>query len=267
LWMRQLSLFFGSDAYAAAITLSVFMGGLSFGGYLSGRISDQTNKPLLLYGLLEIGIAICAIAFPLIISSFEDASRSIYQGAFATHPLKYHFFRLAVSVGALLLPTVLMGATLPLLIRRFAHKEGELGQRVAFFYAVNTLGAFTGTLLAGFVLLQALGIQTTNYVNLIVNLAIGVVAILLGLMGSSNENEKKPVVISVSYGSEKHRIDVGENNKRIVVVAIAISGLAALALEVVWTRILVQSFSGAVHSFAVMLACFLFGILVILSFI
>ncbi len=260
LWMRQLSLFFGSDVYAAAITLSVFMSGLSFGAYLSGRISDRTDRPLLFYGVLEIGVAICAIAFPLIISSFEDVSRSIYQGDFATHPLKYHFFRLVISVGALLLPTVLMGATLPLLIRRFAHKKGELGKRVAFFYAANTLGAFTGTLLAGFVLLQTLGIQTTNYVNLIVNLAIGAVAILLGLIRFNNGNVEKLVVISDSYGSEKHRIDVGENDKIIVVVAIAISGLAALSLEVVWTRILVQSFSGTVHSFAVMLACFLFGI-------
>ena len=63
--MRMLSLFFGSDVYAAAITLSVFMGGLSLGSWLAGRIGDRIRIPLMIYGVLEIGIALYALVFPV----------------------------------------------------------------------------------------------------------------------------------------------------------------------------------------------------------
>lgn len=259
-WMRQLSLFFGSDAYAAAITLSVFMGGLSLGGYLVGRIGDRIKRPLLIYGLLEIGIALCALAFPLIIFGFDDVYRSIYQESYTTQPLKYQGFRIAVAIQVLLVPTALMGATLPLLIRQFAPKEGELGQWVSFFYATNTLGAFVGTLLAGFFLLQAFGVHDTNLANLFVTLAIGVVAVVLAGLGLGVDQEKRDAVMPDLTNNPANEKSFGGMDKKTVAVAIAISGLAALALEVVWTRVLVQSFSGTVHSFAVMLACFLFGI-------
>jgi len=126
------------------------MGGLSIGGYLAGRFGDTIKRPLILYGILEIGIALCALAFPLIVFGFDDVYRAIYQETYATQPFQYNGFRVVLTVGALLVPTMLMGATLPLLIRQFAPKVGELGKRVAFFYAMNTLGAFVGTLLAGF---------------------------------------------------------------------------------------------------------------------
>ena len=82
IWMRQLSLFFGSDIYAAAITLGTFMAGLSLGSYISGSLGDNLKKPILIYGILEIFIALCALLFPLIIFGMDETFRFIYQNYF-----------------------------------------------------------------------------------------------------------------------------------------------------------------------------------------
>lgn len=149
--MRQLSLFFGSDIYAVAMTLSVFMGGLSLGSLIASRFADRVARPLLVYGIVEIGIACFAFLFPVILSGFTAFYQEAYQAAFADNAAYYQAVRILVSVIAMLPPTVLMGATLPLLVRRFATDSASLGARVGWFYAVNTLGALVGTLVAGFV--------------------------------------------------------------------------------------------------------------------
>lgn len=178
-WMRMLSLLFGSDVYAAAITLAVFMGGISLGAWISGRLSDGLKQPILAYGVCEIGIALSALSFHFLLGGFVDLYREIYQSQFEVNPLLYHGFRFLVSGVALLIPTVLMGATLPLVIRQFAYKPNFLGSRVGQFYALNTFGAFTGTLAAGFVMIPQFGVLNTIYAAVVINTAIGFLAIIL----------------------------------------------------------------------------------------
>ncbi len=251
-WMRLLSLFFGSDVYAAAITLSAFMGGLSLGSWLAGRFGDRVRRPLVLYGFLEFGIAAFAFVFPHLLAGFEDSYQSIYRSRFEAFPWMYNGFRLFVAALTMLLPTALMGATLPLMIRQFAGLAPELGKWVGFFYSVNTVGAFIGTLVAGFVLIPALGVSSTVLLAVLVNLTIGVGAIVMafGLGVVDTSARERGLSRPIPIGGER----------RAVVLAMAISGMAALALEVVWMRILVQSFSATVYGFSIMLACFLFGI-------
>ena len=110
-WMRQLSLFFGSDVYATSITLGTFMGGLSIGSFLSGYVADNLKKPILIYGILEIFIAISAILFPIIIFGMNDSMVHFYQKYFFEKIYIYQIFRLLISILTLLIPTILMGAT------------------------------------------------------------------------------------------------------------------------------------------------------------
>ena len=208
IWMRQLSLFFGSDVYAATITLGTFMGGLSIGSYISG--------------------------------------------------LKYHLFRLLISISTLLIPTIFMGATLPLLIREFADKKIKLGEKVAFLYSINTLGALTGTIVAGFLLIQIAGIAYSTIAMVVTNIVIGIVAIIFSFKSSDNIEYS-----STKQFQENDNIDTNQLHKldsKYILFSTFLTGMGALALEVVWTRVLVKSFSGTTHSFSVMLACFLFGI-------
>ncbi len=253
-WMRVLSLFFGSDVYAAAITVSVFMGGLSLGSWIVGRIGDNLRHPFAAYGFCEIGIAFLALAFPYLLNGFEDTYREIYRAHFETRPALYHGFRLLVVAAAILPPTILMGATLPLIVRQFAGQPDVLGLRVGTFYAVNTMGALIGTIGAGFILIPMLGVAVTTYTAIIANFIIGIVA--FGLAFAVTPPDAGGSSLSPEPGIRSTK---GDQNWRIIVV-IALSGIAALALEVVWMRVLVQSFGATVHAFAIMLASFLFGI-------
>jgi spermidine synthase len=247
-WMRQFALFLGSDVYAAAITLSVFMGGLSFGSWLAGKFADRLARPLLGYGLIEVAIGLYALAFAALLQAFLPALREVYREA---TPIAYQAARLGLAAALLVLPTTLMGMTLPLIVGGLVQRSSELGRRGGTFYALNTLGAFAGTLVAAFALIPTLGIARTTHVAVWINLVAGVIVALIGLKprlaADRRLDEEKPVPF-----------DVG--TARVALWAIGISGLAALALEVVWTRILTLSFSGTVYSFAIMLASFLFGI-------
>lgn len=258
-WMRRLSLFFGSDIYSAALTLSAFMGGLTIGSLLAARYVDRLRNTLVWYGLLEISIGVYALFFPAFLNMFSSQYRHIYQSFFEVAPWRYNGFRILVAGVTLLVPTTIMGATLPLVVKRFGQ-EGKIGKYSGFFYSVNTLGGLAGVLGVGFVLLPTLGITRSTWAGCAINVLVGSSAILLGITigGSPNsgvrgvfEQPASPDVIEPGYDRKLEKIGM---------VAIALSGMAALALEVVWMRILTQSFSGAVYSFSVMLACFLFGI-------
>ena len=252
-WMRMLSLFFGSDVYAAAITLSVFMGGLSLGSWLAGRFGDEFGRPLLIYGFLEIGIAAYALVFPILLASFEVAYQSIYRENFEMLPWLYQGARFSIAALTMLIPTMLMGATLPLIIRQFAVQAPELGKHVGFFYSVNTVGALFGTAIGGFILIPTFGVNGSITIALTVNFIIGLGAIGIIFRGRSQG--------CLPQAALRASIRAPQSKKRqAVLLAIAISGMAALALEVVWMRILVQSFSSTVYAFSIMLTCFLFGI-------
>lgn len=252
-WVRMLSLFFGSDMYAAAITLSVFMGGLSLGSWLSGRLGDRLRRPLLAYGVLEISIGLYALAFPVLLHSLSEVYGLVYREYFEATPWIYHLFRIGVAAVTLLPPTVMMGATLPLIVRQIARSQDELGARVGRFYAINTLGALVGTLGTGFWLLPWLGVSTGMQLALLVNVVIGGVAIVAAYR-LGDDPEQNPVAVEESVAPAL------DPTRRSVLVVVGLSGFAALALEVVWIRVLVQSFSGTVYAFAIMLSCFLFGI-------
>jgi spermidine synthase len=245
-WMRHLSLFFGSDVYSAALTLSAFMGGLMIGSLLAARYSDRAQNPLIWYGLLEICIGLYALFFPNFLNMFAGEYRRIYQTFFAIAPWLYNSFRILVATITLLIPTTMMGSTLPLVVKRFG-KQRTIGKYSGFFYSINTFGALGGVFGVGFVLLPYLGVRTTTLIACCINVLIGSLAVSFGLVWRRDEND----LVEDSNEASSH---VGEANydpklEKAGLIGIGLSGLAALALEVVWMRILALSFSGAVYSF------------------
>jgi len=250
-WMRQLSLFFGSDIYAASITLSIFMGGLSLGSIFAAKVSDRIATPLLVYAAVEIGIGIYALGFSKILYSFEPLYKIIYQNYFVDAPFLYQGFRIAVASCTLLIPTVLMGTTLPIIVRTFIREDEELGAFVGMFYSVNTVGALIGTVLVGFLLIPFLGINLTICCAVAINILVGLMSCLLHHFVGPTESPSS---------QETMRTRESSKISKSVLCVIFLSGLAALALEVVWFRILVQTFSATAYSFTIMLASFLLGI-------
>jgi spermidine synthase len=255
-WVRMLSLFFGSDVYSAATTLSVFMGGLALGSWLASRLADRSTHPLILYGLCEILTSLFALAVPIVLEALHGAYKLVYVQSFETQPWLYHGFRVSVAAATLLAPTTLMGATLPLLVRALAHRLSELGRQAGELYAMNTLGALFGTIGAGFFMLPFFGVSLTVEITVCVGLIIGVVATYLGWHWSQDLSEAAGGIVAEEAAITLSR----SRSHRAILLVMASSGMAALALEVVWTRILVQSFSATVYAFSIMLGCFLFGL-------
>ncbi|MDB4433192.1 fused MFS/spermidine synthase, partial [bacterium] len=259
LWMRSLGLFFGSDMYGVSIILSTFMGGLALGSLLGGQLAERTGRPLFWYGVAELGIGLIALPFTAILGALDPLLGATYAASPDGVSWGYQATRVLLASGTLLLPTTLMGATLPLIMKHFVRSRSVLGRLGAYFYAVNTLGALMGALVAGFALLPYLGMTRSTWCAAGVNLAIGVICVALGWRARSawQETGQRRVDLDPLPGLE------AETRKRIAnaaLLAFGVSGFCSFALEVVWTRILLITFSATVYSFATTLACFLFGI-------
>jgi spermidine synthase len=261
LWMRGLGLFFGSDMYGVSIILSVFMGGLAIGSLFGGRLAERTRRPLLWYGMVEVAIGLAAIPFTRVLALLDPMLRSAYPEAAEGAGAAYQTARVVLAASTLLVPTTLMGATLPLILKQFVHQRSALGESGAYFYAANTLGALAGTLSAGFLLLPYLGMARSTLCVAAVNLGIGALSIALGW--------RSPLPPPVPEAREHDAafdplpgLDARTRSRlaTAAVLAFGLSGFGSFALEVAWTRVLLRSFSATVYSFATTLACFLFGI-------
>jgi len=250
-WVRELSLFFGSDVYSAAITLAAFMGGLGCGSWLAGRAAGWLRRPLLAYGILELLIAFYVLAFPSILGLFDPMLSASYDASQLYLPPAYQAARALVAFIVLVLPTALMGATLPIIIQHFAANQRRLGARVGHFYALNTLGALTGAIASGFLLLPLMGVRDSMAIAASLNVLAGCAAI--GLSFAAAPAVRRAVAPEVTRS-------IMTPGRMLVPLALALSGFAALAMEVAWMRILIQSFSATAYAFSIMLACFLLGI-------
>ena len=177
-WVRMLTLVFGHTIYSVSIVLSAFMAGLGLGSYLWGRTIDKTGKPLLIYGKIEILIGISAAFLSFLLSNFSPIYAWLHQW------LPNLFFlvvalKTVLAFLLVLIPTIFMGATLPVMCKYFATEEANLGQQVGYLYSINTLGAAAGCLFAGYFLIGFFGVLETALVAAGINLLIGLVCIVV----------------------------------------------------------------------------------------
>ncbi|MFO0557001.1 MAG: fused MFS/spermidine synthase [Polyangiales bacterium] len=178
IWTRKLTLVFGASTPAISTVLSAFMGGLALGSYVIGRRVDRLKFPILTYAALEAGVGLFALLVPFIVDTiYPPIGRWISLNAGNRFDV-FTLLRFLVVALVLLPPTVLMGATLPLLTRHFVKRGGELGQRVGALYAVNTFGAVAGTLTAGFLLLPSVGLRWTNAIAALTNVVLATLVLV-----------------------------------------------------------------------------------------
>lgn len=177
-WQRLLFTNIGVDLTSITVVISVFMVGLGVGAYFGGRIADKFNtRIILVFCLSELMIGLFGlVSYPLILWLGE---KLVYAD----------LVEVAVSnFMLLLLPTFMMGSTLPLLTCFFNQKIQNIGESIGTLYFYNTLGAATGSLVTGFVLYRYLTLSQTIYMAAAINLAIA-------------------AWVLVRYGKEKHESD------------------------------------------------------------
>jgi len=255
-WFKYLSLFLGNTTYAQTIVLATFMGGLAIGSAWWGRTVDRTPKPLQLYAFLELGIGIYCLIYPKFLEFLKGVFISIVVSSqLPSDGTAVLLLKFLTSLCSLLVPTILMGGTLPVLVRFISHKLEESGRNIAVLYFLNSFGAVMGSLLAGFFFIRILGLSTTVYLAAVFNLLIGVFALLLSMWKRPSPN--KEVVVEELQESEQ----IYPRREVILAIIVAgISGLAAMIYEVTWVRMLIPVIGSSTYSFSLMLVAFISGI-------
>lgn len=249
-WTREFAFLFGTSELAVVAVLAAYMAGLAGGAAIASRVVGRLTRPVLAYGVLELGIAVFALLVPFMIRAVQGLYITVAGGLDAppeTMALSTALFHLLGSFVVLFPCTALMGATLPLLARYAVSDDAQVGPRIGVLYAVNTFGAIAGTLVAAFFLLPAIGLRQTVFVGIagngLVFLAAAALARGLGEM-AQDDGEADPRGVRFHW----------------ILPAMTLSGIVSFVYEVLWTRMLGHVLGGSTAAFASMLSSFLLGI-------
>ncbi|MGR3178992.1 MAG: fused MFS/spermidine synthase [Candidatus Anammoxibacter sp.] len=309
-WIRMFGLVLGNTTYAISITIAAFFAGLALGGFCLGRYVDsirvgsyqlavgkgqkrennangrhgqasfvrvqakENRKIIQLYAYLELGIGASAL--------FVGLGIVLMQSLFiwVTQYIQYSsiiidLMRFVLSFSLLLIPTTLMGATLPVLSKFIIRQYKEIRSGVGLLYGVNTFGAALGCLITGFFLIKTYGVSTTVHIAVITNIAIGILVLILVQTGFFCKTEGKGQLAVGSLQLAKNKKQNAEGGKRkngedskrksdraamVVLLVIGLSGFTSIAYEIIWTRMLSSLFLNSIYSFTTMLVTFLCGL-------
>ncbi|MEK7705005.1 MAG: fused MFS/spermidine synthase [Myxococcota bacterium] len=248
-WLRYLGLSMGTTTVAIATTTGVYMGGLALGSHLGGRLADRTRHLLALYGGLELAIAALGLAVPFL--TVHIASVDAWVLSDLASGSGRALVRLIVAICVLILPTTLMGMTLPVLARGVTDSLGEVGRQVGLLYGINLFGAMVGAALAGFWWIPSLGLAHTNILAVSLDASIGLVAIAAGF---------KITRAAAPAVRELQSVALLRPGARLLVGVLFATGFAAMALQVLWTRALGTALGPSTYAFATIVCAYLLGL-------
>lgn len=259
-WIRLLILAFGSTQFAVTTVLVVFMAGLALGSFIFGRVVDRFSSPLKVYAAIEVFLGIYCVLSPTVFNMVRDIY--LYMGGASGQSIAgFEASQFALSFIALIIPTTLMGGTLPVLVKYLTSASGRVGFHTAVPYSVNTLGAVTGCLATGFFSLYVLGVKTTVYTAGGIDIIVGVLVFLI--YGASVASAPARSALS-AQGTAGGLLTVcrrlSPSARFVVIGSFALSGFASLTYEVLWTRVFSLVLGSSVYAFTIMLATFLVGI-------
>ena len=262
-WERALSQVFGSTSLALSTLLTAFMSGLALGSWLGGKFSHRVRRPLRMYALLEGGVGLYALAVPAMLVA-ADGIHAASFGFLEQHPVAFAVLRFATAFGILVVPTTLMGASLPFMSQWLSARERFFQGRVGLLYATNTTGAFFGALLAGFALLPTLGLSSTNTVFACANMCLCVVALAADatFLKSDPDTQQTPTDADevAALGRSELPEPLPPGSARIIALGFGITGLVSMTYQVLWTRAYVIVLGSSTYSFTLVLSSFLAGL-------
>jgi predicted membrane-bound spermidine synthase len=255
LWFKQLQFVLGSATVSVSVTVASFFLGLSLGSAIGGRIADRVRRPLRTYGVLELALAPVSLAVTAFLSHWPDWVGWMSPLLSAASSWRLPLMVL-VSLATLALPTMLMGATLPFLVRSLTQRRSELAHRIGFLYGFNTLGAAVGTLAVGFVFIGLWGVTGSSRFAAAVYAAIAGAALLIA--------RREQPLLPASEGQAAHAARATQESGRAAILMglFACSGFVAIAYEVVWFRFLTNISSSSVFAFSGMLGTYLVGLVI-----
>lgn len=264
IWERQFTTVLGASSYAVMIVLAVFMAGLGIGAWSFGHIADRLskNKLVFFYVIVEFLIGLYALIFPFILNLGEKVFVQLFS-EMEINQFQMNLIRFCVAFGILIIPTTLMGATLPILTRYITHENSTISLTISRLYGLNTLGAFLGVVLSGYFLIPSFGLRFTTVIAACINFLISAIFFLFHFVRGKFLLKNSLIMIN----SKPHRIlskkdtqEITSSFQLVLIIAFALSGFAAMLYEVAWTRTLTMILGTTTFSFTTMLALFLLGL-------
>ena len=253
-WSKGLGQVLGNTLEAITTVVAAYMGGLAIGASWAGRRNAGQANPVRSYGLLEIGIGVFGLVSPFLIRAIGVPLGAAYTALGATSPV-YGLVRFLGTFVLLLLPTTLMGATLPILVQ-WGSKRADLARVLGTLYAVNTAGAVVGTVLAGFVLLPKVGLSNTATLAGSTSLLLGLVMVMVARSLGVTPEAAAPAPAKPKAAEKAP----SGGDPRLILVLFALSGAVSLSTQIAWSRVAGILLGSSVYSFSLVLATFLVGI-------
>ncbi len=259
IWQRMLTLVFGLSTLSVTAVIAAFLGGVALGARFSGPVADRTLRPLRLYALVELGIALAGLAslftIPPLMRVFAVLYAAVEPGWLLSNLIR--FVLACIAVG---LPSLLIGATMPLMTRIASRQAGCTAVGFGGSYAANVAGSVVGTIAAGFFLLRIVGVDGALYCAAGANLAVCALAFILrecpvDVCSSPAEPVAAP---AAPAGSRDH---AGAPRPTISMsfacIAALVTGAVALAYEIAWIRLLAIFTLNSVYIFPMVLSVYL----------
>lgn len=253
-WARMLTLVFGSTLHAIATVLAIFMLGLGLGSHLAGRYVARIRSPLRVYAYTEIMLGGYALVFPIILEGVQWVHSLVFPLVFQLSFI-LNIVRILLVVGILLIPTVLMGATLPLLSQHLARPGAEAAKWIGKLYAINTLGAAVGSFLSAFVLIPFVGLNWTLFCWASANFFVGGVVIRFASLLTPSETSYPRIATNRATG-----LALSCPDRCWAISALLVVGIVGMILENAWSHALVLVFGTSVYAFSTMLTTYLIGL-------
>jgi spermidine synthase len=260
-WSRQLVLVFGNTTQAVSAILTGFFGGMALGSALGGRLADRVRRPLRLYGFLELILVVVVLLTPATFLLIHDVYRGAF-GALVASPTLLALVRLGLSLVALGPATILLGATLPTLTRYLSRDASGLSAAFGRLYAANTCGAIIGTIVAGFFLIELLGLSGALRVGAGCSALAGLLALVLDRLWNAGAADASSASPARAPAREERAAtpQMAHPRLRLALVVAYVSGLTSLGYQVLWTRLLASGTGNSTYVFTMILAVFLLGL-------
>jgi len=259
LWMRMLGLVFGATTIAVSVVLAAFMGGLALGSAWAARVGSRIRRPLRTYAWIEIAIGLYALAVPTAFRAIDYLDVILWQ---RIHPGTFSFAiaRFLLAALVLLIPTALMGATLPIIVAAIRRYGATAPRTISRFYGLNLIGAIVGTLGGGFVLLPSFGMRVTIFIAALTNVVIGVLVLCVA---SRTPVPNTGILSGVAVGdltTEEWRVLDAPIDRGLWFGCAFVSGFVTIGMQIVWSRILSMIIGSSTYAFTMVLALFLAGL-------
>lgn len=258
---KGLALTFGSTSHASTIVLATYMAGLALGSFWGGKLAERVKRPVLFYAAAELGVAVICAAAPLTLKFTRSLYVMIASGA---DPAAGWLVGLQLALGAVVLipPTLLMGLTLPMLTRHLIARRAGLGASAGVLYSSNTLGAAVGAIATGYLIMPAIGVQSSLRLAVVINVGVALTALLIARSQTMHNVRVDSLPEITSPGTEPAREQRQFDRVLgwVALIQLTIGGFITFGLETTFIHLLATIAGNSAYAFSLMLFAFLIGL-------